>query len=141
MEYIPNKCQSLKSLGCRGDPHLSKISESSHFAQCKHYYIINTFPHPFQTLMIILERRGRRMRRGRGRRRRRPEILLIDPKGQMLPIIRTLYWRFQSSRIFFSNVLLGFLSVIPTIRKGMQLGPVWNCPSDFFSWQISSQGS
>ena len=52
--------------------------------------------------MIILERRGRRrrgkgrrrsrMRRERGRRRRRrPDILLIDPKRQMLPIIRTLY--------------------------------------------------
>ena len=26
-----------------------------------------------------------------GGRKRRPDILLIDPKGQMLPIIRTLY--------------------------------------------------
>lgn len=99
--------------------------------------LLTHFPHPFQTLMIILERRGRR-RRGKGRRR--PDILLIDPKGQMLPIIRTLHRRHQSSIIFSLNVLLGFLSVTPTIRKGMLLGPVWNCLSDF-SWQIPSQGS
>ena len=141
MEYIPNKSQSLKSLKSKGDSHLSKISETSHFTQCKYYYIINTVPHPFQTLIIILERGEGGGGERRGEKDKEEETRYPTNRSQRANASNYKNIILKISVLFFSNILLGFLSVIPTIRKGMQLGPVWNCLSDFFSWQISSQGS